>query len=102
MKIKETFIRVKDAADDRLRSFCGALTPEKRLAAILILGVLFAVVNFYMIFRAIYDIGHEDAPREVIEITPIEVPDFTGPDSQEEMVRGMEEFFNQFNTEEDE
>lgn len=97
MKIKETFIRVKDAADDRLRSFCGALTPEKRLAAILILGALFAVVNFYMIFRAIYDIG-----REVIEITPIEVPNFTGPDSQEEMVRGMEEFFNQFNTEEDE
>lgn len=40
MKIKETFIRVKDAADDRLRSFCGALTPEKRLAAILILGAL--------------------------------------------------------------
>ena len=37
MKIKETFIRIKDAADDRLRSFCGALTPEKRLAAILIL-----------------------------------------------------------------
>lgn len=102
MKIKETFIRVKDAADDRLRSFCGALTPEKRLAAILILGALFAVVNFYMIFRAIYDIGREDAPREVIEITPIEVPDFTGPDSQEEMVRGMEEFFNRFNTEEDE
>ena len=97
MKIKETFIRIKDAADDRLRSFCGALTPEKRLAAILITGALFAVVNFYMIFRAIYDIG-----REVIEITPIEVPDFTGPDSQEEMVRGMEEFFNQFNTEEDE
>ncbi len=97
MKIKETFIRIKDAADDRLRSFCGALTPEKRLAAILILGALFAVVNFYMIFRAIYDIG-----REVIEITPIEVPDFTGPDSQEEMVRGMEEFFNRFNTEEDE
>lgn len=102
MKIKETFIRIKDAADDRLRSFCGALTPEKRLAAILILGALFAVVNFYMIFCAIYDIGRDDAPREVIEITPIEIPDFTGPDSQEEMVRGMDEFFNRFNSEEDE
>lgn len=102
MKIKETFIRIRDAADDRLRSFCGALTPEKRLAAILITGALFAIVNFYMIFRAIYDIGREDAPREVIEIAPIEVPDFTGPGSQEEMVRGMEDFFNQFNSEEDE
>lgn len=55
-----------------------------------------------MIFRAIYDIGRDDAPREVIEITPIEIPDFTGTDSQEEMVRGMEEFFNRFNSEEDE
>lgn len=102
MKIKETFIRIRDAADDRLRSFCGALTPEKRLAAILITGALFAIVNFYMIFHAIYDIGRDDAPREAIEIAPIEVPDFTGPGSQEEMVRGMEEFFNQFNSEEDE
>lgn len=102
MKIKEMLIRIKDAADDRLRSFCGALTPEKRLAAILILGVLFAVVNFYMIFRAIYDIGREDAPREVIEITPIEVPDFTGAGSEEEMVHDMEEFFNQFNSDDDE
>jgi hypothetical protein len=102
MKIKEMLIRIKDAADDRLRSFCGALTPEKRLAAILILGALFAVVNFYMIFRAIYDIGREEAPREIIKITPIDVPDFIGTESQEEMVHDMEEFFKQFNSEEDE
>ncbi len=100
--MKKFLIRIKDAADDRLRSFCGALTPEKRLAAILIMGALFAIVNFYMIFRAIYDIGRDDAPCESIEITPIEVPDFTGQDSQDEKVRGMEEFFNLFNTDGDE
>ncbi len=100
--MKKFLIRIKDAADNRLRSFCGALTPEKRLAAILIMGALFAIVNFYMIFRAIYDIGRDDAPCESIEITPIEVPDFTGQDSQDEKVRGMEEFFNLFNTDGDE
>ena len=100
--MKKFLIRIKDAADSRLRSFCGALTPEKRLAAILIMGGLFAIVNFYMIFRAIYDIGREEAPREIIKITPIDVPDFIGTESQEEMEHDMEEFFKQFNSEEDE
>lgn len=96
--MKKFLIRIKDAADDRLRSFCGALTPEKRLAAILIMGALFAIVNFYMIFRAIYDIGREDIPHEVIEIMHIEAPALSSPESEGEMVKEMEEFFNQFNT----
>lgn len=98
MKIREKIIRTRDAADDRVRSFCGALTPEMRLATILILGALFAVVNFYMIFRAIYDIGHEDVPQEKVVITPVEIPDYSDSGSQDETVRGMEEFFKQFNS----
>ena len=100
--MKKMLVRIKDAADDRLRSFCGALTPEKRLAAVLILGVLFASVNFYLIFRAIHDIGRDDASAEVIEITHIEAPALSSPESEVEMVKGMEEFFNRFNTDGDE
>lgn len=100
--MKKFLIRIKDAADDRLRSFCGALTPEKRLAAILIMGALFAIVNLYMIFRAIYDIGRDDAPTDVIEITHIEAPALSSPESEGEMVKEMEEFFNRFNTDSDE
>ena len=95
-------VRIKDAADDRLRSFCGALTPEKRLAAVLILGVLFASVNFYLIFHAIHDIGRDDAPAEVIEINHIEAPALSSPESEVEMVKEMEDFFNQFNSDGDE
>ena len=100
--MKKMLVRIKDAADDRLRSFCGALTPEKRLAAVLVLGVLFASVNFYLIFRAIHGIGRDDAPAEVIEITHIEVPELSSPESEGEMVKEMEEFFNRFNTDGDE
>lgn len=100
--MKKMLVRIKDAADDRLRSFCGALTPEKRLAAVLVLGVLFASVNFYLIFRAIHGIGRDDAPAEVIGITHIEVPALSSPESEGEMVKEMEEFFNRLNTDGDE
>ena len=59
---------------------------------------LFALVNFYMIFRAIYDIGREDIRQDVIRITPLEVPDFVPADTLSDVkIREMEEFFNQFN-----
>lgn len=100
--MKKMLVRIKDAADDRLRSFCGALTPEERLAAVLILGVLFASVNFYLIFRAIHDIGRDEASVEIIEISHIEAPALSSPESEGEMVKEMEEFFNRFNTDGDE
>lgn len=56
-----------------------------------------------MIFRAIYDIGREDAKREVIEITPLDIPDFIQADTlTDSKIREMEEFFNQFNKEDNE
>lgn len=46
-----------------------------------------------MIFRAIYDIGREDARQDIIRITPLEVPDFVPADTLSDMkVREMEEF----------
>ena len=82
----------------KLRDFCDSLTPERRKAVVIGLCTVFAAVNFYMIFRAIYDIGREDARQEVIEIPPLDIPDFVPADTlSDEKVRDMEEFFNQFN-----
>ena len=68
------------------------------MPAIVVLAALFAIGNFYMIFRAIHDIGREDARQDIIRITPLEVPDFVPADTLSDMkVREMEEFFNQFN-----
>ena len=92
------FVKIKESVEEKLRKLCSGLSPEKRVPAIVVLAALFAIGNFYMIFRAIYDIGREDARREVIEIAPLDIPDFVPADTlSDRKVREMEEFFNQFN-----
>lgn len=97
------FVKIRDLAGEKLRGICAGLSPEKRMMTIVVMAVLFALGNFYMIFRAIYDIGREDAKREVIEIAPLDIPDFVPADTlPERKIREMEEFFNQFNQEDNE
>lgn len=96
-------VKIRDLAEEKLRGVCAGLSPEKRVITIVVLTVLFALGNFYMIFRAIYEIGREDARREVIEITPLDIPDFVPADTlPDREIREMEEFFNQFNKKDDE
>lgn len=95
--MKKLFIKARDFLDDGLRGMCGRLTPEKRVIAIVVMAVVFAVINFYMIFSAIYNIGREDAGRDVIEITPLSIPDIIPADTLSGKTRQMEEFFNQLN-----
>ena len=92
------YVKFKECIGGRLRSLCDRLTPRQRAIAVIVMVSLFALVNFYMIFRAIYDIGREDDRQDIIRITPLEVPDFVPADTLSDMkVREMEEFFNQFN-----
>ena len=92
------FVKIKESVEEKLRKLCAGLSPEKRVPAIVVLAALFAIGNFYMIFRAIYDIGREDARQEVIEIELLEIPDFVPADTlPDRRIREMEEFFNQFN-----
>lgn len=97
--MKKMYVKIKQKVSEKLRGLCDRLSPENRLLTIIVLVVLFALVNFYMIFRAIYDIGREDAGQEILQIAPIEVPDFTPADTlPNEKVQEMEDFFNQFNS----
>ena len=92
------YVKFKDCIGGRLHGLCDRLTPRQRTIAVIVMASLFALVNFYMICRAIYDIGREDARQDIIRITPLEVPDFVPADTLSDMkVREMEEFFNQFN-----
>lgn len=101
--MKKMLVKIRYLAEEKLRGVCAGLSPEKRVMTVIVLTALFALGNFYMIFRAIYDIGREDAKREVIEITPLDIPDFVPADTlSERKIREMEEFFNQFNQEEHE
>ena len=101
--MKKIFVKIRDLAEGKLRGLCAGLSPEKRVITIVVLAVLFAVGNFYMILRAIHDIGREDVRPEIIEIPPIEIPDVVPADTlPDKRVQEMEEFFNRFNQKENE
>lgn len=57
--MKKMFVKIKESVEEKLRKLCAGLSPEKRVPAIVMLAALFAIGNFYMIFRAIHDIGRE-------------------------------------------
>lgn len=96
--MKKMFVKIKESVEEKLRKLCSGLSPEKRVPAIVVLAALFAIGNFYMIFRAIHDIGREDAKQEIIKIEPLNIPDFVPADTlSDRKIREMEEFFNQFN-----
>lgn len=96
--MKKMFVKIKESVEEKLRKLCAGLSPEKRVPAIVMLAALFAIGNFYLIFRAIHDIGREDAKQEIIKIEPLNIPDFVPADTlSDRKIREMEEFFNQFN-----
>ena len=96
--MKRIFAKTRDLAERKLRGLCAGLSPKKRVMTVVVLASLFAVGNFYMIFRAIHDIGREDAKQEIIKIEPLNIPDFVPADTlSDRKIREMEEFFNQFN-----
>ena len=94
------FVRIKETVAEKLRGLCAGLSPEKRMLTVIVLAVL---GNFYLIFRAIYDIGREDVQRDIIEIAPLDIPDIVPADTlPDKRVQEMEEFFNRFNQKENE
>ena len=99
--MKQMFVRIKETVAEKLRGLCAGLSPEKRMLTVIVLAVLFALGNFYLIFRAIHDIGREDVRPEIIEIPPMEIPDIVPADTlPDKRVQEMEEFFNRFNQKE--
>ena len=79
--MKQMFVRIKETVAEKLRGLCAGLSPEKRMLAVIVPAVLFALGNFYLIFRAIYDIGREDVQRDIIEIAPLDIPDIVPADT---------------------
>ena len=65
--IRELLHRADGWIEDRLRHMCGALSPDKRVFAVVMLFVLFAGLSLYTTVRAIYLIGRGDGERLRIE-----------------------------------
>lgn len=71
--------RVQDWVDDNLRRLCGRITPEKRLAVILTMFVVFGFGSIYIFVSAIYNIGKNEGQR--IEIEHIQMLELQRKDS---------------------
>jgi len=71
--------KVQDWVDDNLRRLCGRITPEKRLAVILTMFVVFGFGSIYIFVSAIYNIGKNEGQR--IEIEHIQMLELQRKDS---------------------
>ena len=50
--MRKMYVKFKECIGGRLRGLCDRLTPRQRAIAVIVMVSLFALVNFYMIFRA--------------------------------------------------
>jgi len=71
--VNQAITHVQDWADEKLRRLCGRMTPEIRLAVILLM------LLFYFTVSSIYRIGKEDG--ETIRIEHIRQLQLQGKDS---------------------
>lgn len=65
--IHQAFGSVQDWADAKLRHLCGRMTPEIRLAVILLMFLFFGGCSIYFTVSSIYRIGKEDGETIRIE-----------------------------------
>ena len=60
-------VKVQDWADEKFRRLCGRITPDGRVAVILVMFVVFGGLSVYMTVASIYNIGKSDGRELGIE-----------------------------------
>ena len=93
---------LRNLLDEELKNLCGRLSPDRRFAVILALGILLAVVNFWVLFRAVYNIGREEVLQELLELQempelpelpelpkfpPLQIPNYIPQDTLHDAIR---------------
>lgn len=69
--MKDFFKEIGYWIEDRLKSLCGEITPDKRLTVILIVLLLFTILNLYFTFTSIANWGREQERKEQLKIEHI-------------------------------
>ena len=77
--VNQAITHVQDWADEKLRHLCGRMTPEIRLAVILLMLLFFGGLSIYFTVSSIYRIGKEDG--EILRIEHIRQLKLQGKDS---------------------
>lgn len=57
--------------EDKLRTLCGEITPDKRLTVIIIMLLLFTILNLYFTFTAISNWGRAQERKDQLKIEHI-------------------------------
>lgn len=65
--VNQAITHIQDWADEKLRHLCGRMTPEIRLAVILLMLLFFGGLSIYFTVSSIYRIGKEDGETIRIE-----------------------------------
>lgn len=66
-KVKKSVEDIRERMELTARRLCGRITPDKRVAVILTMLVLFGGGSIYMIVSSIYNFGKERGRRYEIE-----------------------------------
>ncbi|WP_165043867.1 TraL conjugative transposon family protein [Dysgonomonas sp. ZJ709] len=69
--MKETIREIRYAIQDKIKDWCGEITPDKRLIFILVVIIVFTAINLYFTFSSIYNLGKKNAVNELIQIEHI-------------------------------
>lgn len=69
--MKEKLKEFRYWLEDKLKDFCGELTPDKRITVILIMLLILTVGNVYFMFSTIYNWG-EDSGKQQLDIEHID------------------------------
>ena len=77
--IRKYVIQIQEWVDDKLRHLCGRITPEKRLAVLLIMFGVFGFMSVYIFASALYNIGKNEGRQ--IEIQHIQMLELQKRDS---------------------
>ena len=70
--MKQKLKQFRQWIKQRLRTVCGALSPEKRLITILMMCLIFGIASIWMFVSSIYHIGKSDGQE--IKIGHIQPP----------------------------
>lgn len=62
--MKEKLKEIAYWLEDRLKSLCGELTPDKRIMVILIMLLILTIGNVYFTFSTIYNWGKESEKKK--------------------------------------
>jgi hypothetical protein len=66
--MKEIINEIRFAIEDKIRSLCGAITPDKRVTVVLSMLMVFAALSLYFFVTSIYNWGKETERKRQIEI----------------------------------